>query len=273
MTVLTEIDHEALALSRIAMQYRESTKFIAFIQTLMAQSQEAESIFWSLASISDIDASQGVQLDVLGAIVGISRYVKDAIPVAFFGFQGQPGIRSLGEEGIPDVGGEFREEGQPAFANEALSDAQYRLFIRARIARNHTKGAIEDVITSMQFLFDADVVIVHDGYDMSFDIGIGRRLTYSEQVLLYLKEIIPKPSGVRINERVFFDYQNVFGFEGAPFAIGFGDEDQFFSVTLPATYDGSFSYDGSRLYDGVGQTIRTYEPPLIGGVFAEEFTI
>lgn len=273
MTVLTEIDHEAQALSRLITQYRESPKLIAFVQALMAQSQQAEQAFLQLAYISDIDASEGVQLDVIGAIVGISRYVKDAIPVAFFGFTGQPGTRSLGEEGIPDVGGEFREELQPAFAAEALSDAQYRLFIRARIARNHTRGTIQDVVTSMTFLFDAPVVLVHDGQDMSFDIGIGRRLSYSEQVLLFLREIIPKPAGVRINERVFFDYQNVFGFEGQPYAIGFGDEDQFFTVTLPATYDGSFDHDGSRVYDGVGQTIRTYDPPLIGGVFAEEFTI
>jgi hypothetical protein len=267
------IDHTELALSRVATEYRASTKFLAFLQALMGQAQEIETVLRQVETIADIDASVGVQLDNIGEIVGISRYVKLSLPVAFFAFFGQPSGRGMGDEDLADLGGRFRDENEPSFSSSTLSDAQYRLFLRARIARNHTKGTIESVMAALQYIFDTQAVILRDNNDMSFDISIGKRLDFTEQTLLYLLEIIPKPAGVRINTRSYFDEKKVFGFEGFNYALGFGDENQRHEIMQPLLLEGTFNLDGSEVLDGQGVGEVVYDDPLIGGIFAEEFSI
>jgi len=272
MTAAT-IDHVALGLSRVAAQYQNSPNFLAYISALMAQSQDVERAFLQIATIADIDASVGVQLDVLGQIVGISRYVKDSLPVAFMGWDSQPGARSLGEEGLADIGARLRDENESESSTNAASDAQYRLFLRARIARNHTTGTVESVQNALRYVFGAEIVIVDDKNNMSFDISVGKRLSYTEQVLLYLLAIIPKPAGVRIATRSFFDPNFTFGFEGSPWALTFGDENQRHAITRDLLLGGDFSLDGSEELDGLGVGAVVYDSPLTGGVFAEEFSI
>lgn len=272
MTAAT-IDHGALALSRVAQQYTGSAKFLALLQAIMEQSQEIETVFQQVAAVTDIDACEGVQLDIIGQIVGISRYVKGGLPVAFFGFALQPGAQQLGEEGLADIGARFRDDAEAATGTNAAGDQQYRLFLRARIARNHTHGNIEGVIAALQYVFDTADVLVEDKNNMSFDISIGKRLSYPEQVLTYLLQIIPKPAGVRINARSFFDANNVFGFYGFKYAEGFGDDSQAHDINAPLLLNGTFVLDGTEVLDGQGLAGRYYDTPLLGGCFAEEFNI
>lgn len=267
------INHEEIALSRVATQYRESLKFLDFLRALTAQSQDVEALLAQVATISDIDLSEGVQLDNIGDIVGFSRNIKNLIPIAFFGFFGQPAATPFGEEGNPSIGSRFREETESSTSSATLTDAQYRLFLRARIARNHSNGTIESIMAALQFIFDTDNVLLIDNNDMSFSISIGKLLDFTEQTLLYLDDIIPKPAGVRIATRSFFDQSNVFGFEGYDYALGFGDENQRHEVPgAPLFLDGSFLLDGEQDLDGTTTQI-IYDQPLIGGPFAEEFTI
>lgn len=267
------INHEELALSRVATQYQAAQKFLDFLRALMVQTQEIEGVLAQVATISDIDVSEGVQLDNIGEIVGFSRNIKNSIPIAFFGFFGQPAATPFGEEGNASIGARFREEGESSTSSATLSDAQYRLFLRARIARNHSTGTIESITAALQFIFSGVPVIITDNNDMSFDIAVGKILDFTEQTLLYLTDIIPKPAGVRIRTRTHFDQANVFGFEGYAYALGFGDENQRHEVPgEPLFLDGTFLLDGEQTLDGSFTKI-VYDSPLIGGPFAEEFTI
>lgn len=111
------INHLETGLSRVALQYQESPKFLAWLRALLAYSEEIEALFQKMALQVDIDQAEGVNLDVIGVIVGRSRIINNAIPIGFFGFNGQPGVLSYGEEGVPGVGGRFRDE---SLAHRAL---------------------------------------------------------------------------------------------------------------------------------------------------------
>lgn len=75
--------------------------------------EDIEALFAKVAEQTDIDLAEGVNLDVLGDIVGIGRIVPDSLALPFFGFDGQAGAGNFGEEDISDIGKPFFEEGEP----------------------------------------------------------------------------------------------------------------------------------------------------------------
>ena len=133
------INHAALALSRLALQYANSTRFQAYVAALLAPADELETVSQLVAVQSDIDVAQGVQLDTIGSIVGASRIIPLSASVSFFGFTGQPAATVFGAEGNLSIGSRFRNDVESEFASSVLGDVQYRLIIRAKIIRNQSR--------------------------------------------------------------------------------------------------------------------------------------
>lgn len=233
----TTLDHQEVGRSRVATQYTNSTKFLAYIRALLESSVELEAVFQKIAEQSDIDIAEGVNLDVIGEIVGISRIIPNSIAVKFFGFDGQPGADVFGEEGALGIGSRFREDLEPETATSVLADPEYRLLIRAKIVKNHAKGTNEDILLGLSYLFNAALTVVEDLGGMSIGVAIGRQLTFQEKAMVTGLDILPRPAGVRIKWRSTFDSAKYLGFDGQPGALSFGEEGQ----------------------------------PSIGGLFAEEF--
>lgn len=224
MTVLSTVDHDSLALERIALQYQESPRFIAYIKALMAQPNEIEGVFWDVEEISDIALAEGVNLDVIGAIVGMPRIVKDVLFVSFFGFDDQLATLPYGDEGLINIGGRFRDEEEPHTGSSVLSDIEYRMLIRAKIVKNHSKGTVDDVTSALSFIFGGAPTVVDDIGGMSFGIAIGRGVTLTEIALLD-QDILPRPAGVRIAWRGYYNAADGYlGFDGQPGAVGFQEE-------------------------------------------------
>jgi len=236
----TVLDHQSLGRSRIATQYTESQRFLAYVRALLDSSAELEAVLQKVAEQTDIDIAEGVNLDVIGEIVGVSRIIPASVQLAFFGFQDNAAALNFGEEGAQGVGGRFYDEGEPYLATSVLNDPEYRMLIRAKIVKNHAVGTNEDVIAGLAYLFGGgnDVpVIVEDVGGMAIQVAIGRQLTYLEKVLISSLDILPRPAGVRISQRVTYSASNYFGFDGQSSALSFGEEGQ----------------------------------PSVGGLFAEEF--
>ena len=222
----TVLDHQALGRSRIATQYTESQKFLAYVRALLESSAELEAVLQKVAEQTDIDIAEGVNLDVIGEIVGVSRILPNSIAVRFFGFEGQPGGDVFGEEGVLGIGSRFRDELEPETATSVLADPEYRLLIRAKIVKNHAHGTNEDILQGLAYLFNAPRTVVEDLGGMAIGVAIGRQLTFQEKVLVTVLDILPRPAGVRINWRETFDSANYFGFDGQPGALSFGEEGQ-----------------------------------------------
>lgn len=220
------LDHQALGRSRVALQYTQSPKFLAYLQALLNAPVELEAVLQKVALQTDIDLAEGVNLDVLGEIVGISRIVPNSVVVQFFGFHGQPGALTYGEEGFPNVGGRFREENESEFATSVLADPDYRLLLRAKIVKNHSTGTSEDILQGLSYLFGAAPTAVEDGGGMAVQVAVGRQLTFLEKVLITSLDILPRPAGVRINQRVSYQRSSYLGFSDQLSALTFGEEGQ-----------------------------------------------
>lgn len=220
------LDHQAVGRSRVATQYTGSPRFLAYIRALLAASAELEAVFQKVAEQTDIDLAEGVNLDVIGEIVGVSRIIPDSIAVQFFGFEAQPGAAAFGEESSLSFGARFREEDEPETATSVLADPEFRLLIRAKIVKNHATGTNEDILQGLAYLFDAPLTVVEDLGGMAIGVAIGRQLTFQEKAMVTVLDILPRPAGVRIKWRATFGADNYFGFDGQPHALSFGEEGQ-----------------------------------------------
>lgn len=228
MTAAT-IDHLAVGRSRVAAQYTESQKFLAYIRALLASSAELEAVLQKVAEQVDIDLAEGVNLDVIGEIVGISRIIPASVQLAFFGFQDNAAALNFGEEGSQGIGARFYDDGEPYLATSVLNDPEFRLLIRAKIVKNHALGTNEDVIAGLAYLFGGGMAIqvaVEDIGGMAIQVAVGRPLTYLEKVLITNLDVLPRPAGVRISQRVTYSTTSYFGFDGQSSALSFGEEGQ-----------------------------------------------
>lgn len=231
------LDRQAQALERLTSLYSDKPKVIAFIKALAAANVELELALQTLAEQTDIDIARGVNLDTIGEIVGISRIIPESIAVQFFGFDGQAGAVTFGEEGQSGIGARFREDNEPETATSILADPDYRLLIRAKIAKNHGRGTCEDVLAGLNYLFNTQLSVVDDLERMAIAVGIGRQLTFQEKAIVKDLDILPRPAGVRIEYYSNFDYNNYFGFAGQPNAKGFGEEG---NPTIGGTFSEEF---------------------------------
>lgn len=222
----TVIDHQVLGRSRVATQYTESQRFLAYVRALLESSAELEAVLQKVAEQTDIDIAEGVNLDVIGEIVGVSRIIPNSIAVRFFGFEGQPGGDVFGEEGALGIGSRFRDELEPETATSVLADPEYRMLIRAKIVKNHANGTNEDILQGLAYLFNAPLTVIDDNGGMAIGVAIGRQLTFQEKALVVNLDILPRPAGVRIKWQSTFDASRYFGFDGQPGALSFGEEGQ-----------------------------------------------
>lgn len=218
---MASIDHEELAISRLATQFRESTNLISYIRTLLLEANTLEEVFCDLLEKRWIDTAEGVQLDILGSIVGQSREFIDAEIFDYFGFFDNPQAQSFGTLEDVGVGGRFRFVEEPTTGIRQLTDDEYRKFIRARISRNSTSSTPEDIIEQIRFIFDSPLVLFVDG-NTRYEVSIGRILTLNEKSILSDTDIIPKTAGVLASYVTEFDSSNFFGFQGVPNSAGLG---------------------------------------------------
>jgi hypothetical protein len=232
------INNTSLALSRISLQYSNSTLFKAYVAALLAPVDELETVAQLVAVQSDIDVAQGVQLDTIGAIVGISRIIPLAASVSFFGFFGQPAATVFGAEGNLSIGARFRNEIESEFASSVLNDVDYRRVIRAKIIRNQSDGVGQDMLNGLKAILTAPSLTVTDIGAMHIGIAVSRLLTVFEQALVRPSlDLLARPSAVNYAWQIMYDVTNYFGFDDQVGAKQFGEEGD----------------------------------PVIGGVFAEEF--
>ncbi|MHB0973967.1 MAG: DUF2612 domain-containing protein [Thiobacillus sp.] len=226
----TVLDHQSIGRSRVATQYTESQKFLAYIRALLASSAELEAVLQKVAEQVDIDLAEGVNLDVIGEIVGISRIIPESVQLSFFGFEDNIAALNFGEEGAIGIGGRLYDEGEPYLATSVLNDPEYRLLIRAKIVKNHALGTNEDVIAGLAYLFGGGgasiQMVVEDIGGMAIQVAVGRQLTYLEKVLITNLDVLPRPAGVRISQRVTYNANGYFGFDGQLGALSFGEEGQ-----------------------------------------------
>jgi len=213
------INHKELAESRVVTQFKESN-LIDYIKALLVEADTLEQVFQSLLTDRWIDTAQGVQLDILGAIVGQPRELVDAAILSYFGFFPNSGSSSFGSTLDPSIGGRFRSKDESTTGNRELSDNEYKVYIRARIIKNSIIPTLPETLSFFKFLFDVDHIVIIDS-NMHYTVQIGRILTPNEKAFLINTDLVPKVAGVGVGYQEY-ESELAFGFGGIPTSKGFG---------------------------------------------------
>lgn len=207
----------------ITSEHNKRPKYTAMIAAVTQAWANIYDFTLGIPAAFDLDSAFGAQLDVIGLWVGQSRLIPNVLLVQYFNFDGQPAALNFGEEGDPAVGGRFYNEDDSLAGSSILADPEYRTVIRARIVRNTAKGLTADFIRSLTFIFNAPAIIDDRGI-MAVNIYIGRPLSLTELAIITGLDILPRPSGVRVATRGYYNGVGYLGFNGQPGAAPFAEE-------------------------------------------------
>lgn len=152
-------------LSLITSEHADKPKFMAWLTAALQMVDDGMQAAQSIPGVFDINNAVGVQLDVLGQIIGQPRDI-----------------------GVPLTN-----------TSSILDDEHYRLVLQARIARNNWDGTIPSIYTIWDAAFPAAPLQLVDNQDMTMQAVI-TNLTDDESVeLVTAGLIVPKPMGVGLS--------------------------------------------------------------------------
>lgn len=239
-------DYLEQARERVTEQFKEAPVFDKYLQLLIAESEELQLVLKDLMEKRSLDTAEGVQLDILGDIVGQPRTLINADLFIFFGFEGDWQADSFGSLNDPSIGSVWWDGAASRFGNITLSDDLYRLLIKAKIAKNVTRATPEDLMNFSNFIFNTKGSNIVEEGAAKFRLMIGKELTRREVALLkyvnttasYKSRFFPKPAGVGIGFGSF-DYNQFFAFQGVPNAKGYG------AFAYTHHFNGMFVGDGT----------------------------
>lgn len=221
-------DYLREAQGRVTEQFRESDIFKRYLETLVDGYDDILKCLEDLVSLRSLSTAEGVQLDMIGEIVGQPRVLVEVDLYQYFGFQGALNAESLGDLNSP-LGGVFYNLGDILGGNRSLTDEQYRMFIRAKIFKNSFTATPEEFITAVNQIFQTESTFISLDEGGHAVVYFGRELSSFERVLInyvftggdYPVRLIPKTVGVGLDFGVYRE-GDYFGFAGTPGAKGFG---------------------------------------------------
>jgi hypothetical protein len=160
-------------------EYRmKSPKWVAWLQVCLEIVDDMQQCVAGFDAAFDLDTAVGVQLDVLGVIVGAARRVT---------FQPSGGVSPV------------------------LDDETYRTLLRATIARNHWDGLIDSLQGIWQNLFPGGRIVIQDEQNMTALIILTGAFSSILQDLIINGYIVPRPETVQYTYT--FTTLPIFGFD------------------------------------------------------------
>jgi len=213
-------------------QYWEKPKAYAEISARAAHWETIRDLIEQFGIEFDLDQATGDRLDIIGAIIGLSRFVPDIVPLSklYFGFADNPNARGFDDRFavVTDIA-PFKDKFEPSYTDLELSDADYRFFIRAKIAKNTGSAyMVSDVNTAIQAVvnsvFEGSAYVV-DRQDMTLALYIAPTFATDRLLAIVQLDLLPKPQGVRYADIVQAQPLETFGFSDNPGSIPFGDKD------------------------------------------------
>ena len=143
-----------------------SPKLNAFLQVLLQKFDDISLCAVSMDTAFDVDLAVGVQLDMIGAIVGANRTVP------------------------------FQPTGS---ISPVLDDNTYRIYIKAVAAANQWDGTIDSLQGIWEILFPGLTITIGDNQNMTVTIFLTGTYTSIVQQLITNGLIVPRPEGVLYN--------------------------------------------------------------------------
>lgn len=193
-------------------QYADKPKAVKWYNIVPDIADELFNVSEDVRISYNIDLSVGAQLDVIGRIVVIDRsfesQVTYEVDTQFGGSNDQSQFGGIDSQ--------FESTGT-TISNE-VSDAIYRVLLKAKIAKNNSDSTLDGIVHALSYITNSSPIQVIDNEDMTFSVSFGTTLTDIERFVFDKFDVIPRPQGVKFLGYV--DEDNITQFGGS---FGFGD--------------------------------------------------
>lgn len=167
----------------LVIQYNNKPNFIALVQSFVTPVLK-DQVTLAVQNAFNINSAVGVQLDVLGKYVGVTR------------------------NGIGFTG--------PI----TLTDAEFSQLILLAIIRNNSGSSLYDIQALLVAAFGSAIVL-RDHLDMRLSVMIdSSKISSNVAQLFFSEELFPKPMGVQLSVPVYTTPINIFfGFRSAKYPL------------------------------------------------------
>lgn len=148
-------------------EYKTRPRLTQWLLWLISEGLTYKNTVQEFLDAFNLDTAEGVQLDIIGKIVGVDRLLS-----------------------FHPVSGD----------SPLMNDSTYRMVIKAKIIQNTWKGTLDELYEAWAVLFpEVRHFQIQDLQDMTYNVVIMGAFTPLERELIANGYIIPKPEGVRIN--------------------------------------------------------------------------
>jgi hypothetical protein len=207
-------DHADIAWSHFLAQHVNKSNTENFVKAFYQPFNVLDKALNDLYTKRWLDIAEGVQLDGIGSIVGITREVPNSVYLPFFGFTSQPSGRGFGEA-------RMRRRREPYATSNFLGDEDYRIALHSKIALNNGHGTAEELMYAVNTALRVTGTRV-------LDVGNGNARIYINDFILpndprysILLDNLAKAGGVKLWP-YFVDVDFTFGFLNQQIYYGFG---------------------------------------------------
>ncbi len=155
-------------------QLSDSSNYNDVLQWMADNYDDIDAILTYVGTIN-IFTARGVWLDLIGAIVGQTREIPNAIEQA-----------------------RYYVKGDPLSASSILADDEYRKVILARVARNYGDISEIGVVEGLQNIFNTNQIYINTPSGGKFTVYIGTPTTSVYDAILGELDIIPRGAGIGV---------------------------------------------------------------------------
>lgn len=205
--------------NRIYAQYADKPKAVAWYNITPTMAQPLFDTFDAVRISYDIDTAVGAQLDVIGRIVVIDRGFESFVvfdPDTYFGGSG---------DACQFGGIDSQFESTGSVLSQEISDAIFRVLIRAKIAKNNNDATLDGIASALSFITESSPIRVVDNENMTMSVSFGSELTDIERFVFNTFDIVPRPQGVRflgyVEETAITQFGGAFSFGDTRASFGF----------------------------------------------------
>lgn len=146
-------------------------------------------------STLNVYTTRGFWLDLIGTIVGQSRFVPILVLYRYFAMQ-DGYFRPEDAESVGGIGDRLFRENDGIGETTRLDDEDYRLLIMARVARNVGKVDLPSITLSLQNMFQTSDVIVKNVGIANYYAVISANVSETFKQVIKSIDIIPRAAGV-----------------------------------------------------------------------------
>ena len=152
MPSIVEVDYLSQARSRYTQQFKNKPIFDAHIKIFITEITELQDMLQDLIGLRGLDTATGVQLDLIGSIVGQPRVLVDFTLFPFFGFYEDSTALGFSSLSAPTTGGVLKSLSEGNGEDFVVDDNTYRFILKARIVANISNTTPQGVIDAVNYI-------------------------------------------------------------------------------------------------------------------------